>query len=52
MSDYGFKTSDDNRATVLNAKNPIFGFDMQHTPERSRHFTSWTQRHRQSILVQ
>lgn len=38
MSDYGFKTSDDNRATVLNAKNPIFGFDMQHTPRAFKTF--------------
>jgi hypothetical protein len=38
MSDYGFKTSDDNRATVLNAKNPIFGFDMQHKPRAFKTF--------------
>lgn len=38
MSDYGFKTNDDNRATVLNAKNPIFGFDMQHTPRAFKTF--------------
>ena len=38
MSDYGFKTSDDNRATVLNAKNPIFGFDMQHNPRAFKTF--------------
>ena len=38
MSDYGFKTSDNNRATVLNAKNPIFGFDMQHTPRAFKTF--------------
>lgn len=38
MSDYGFKTSDDNRATVLNAKNPIFGFDMQHIPRAFKTF--------------
>lgn len=38
MSDYGFKTTDDNRATVLNAKNPIFGFDMQHTPRAFKTF--------------
>lgn len=38
MSDYGFKTKDDNRATVLNAKNPIFGFDMQHTPRAFKTF--------------
>lgn len=38
MSDYGFKTSDDNRATVLNAKNPIFGFDIQHTPRAFKTF--------------
>lgn len=38
MSDYGFKTSDNNRATVLNAKNPIFGFDMRHKPRAFKTF--------------
>lgn len=38
MSDYGFKTDDKNRATVLNAKNPIFGFDLQHTPRAFKTF--------------
>lgn len=38
MSDYGFKTTDDNRASVLNAKNPMFGFDMQHTPRAFKTF--------------
>ena len=28
MSDYGFATKDQNGDTAINAKNPIFGFDM------------------------
>lgn len=32
MSDYGFATKDQNGNTAINAKNPIFGFDMGHRP--------------------
>ena len=32
MSDYGFSTKDQNGNTAINAKNPIFGFDMGHRP--------------------
>ena len=32
MSDYGFATKDQNGDNAINAKNPIFGFDMGHRP--------------------
>ena len=32
MSDYGFTTKDQNGMNAVNAKNPIFGFDMGHQP--------------------
>lgn len=32
MSDYGFSTKDQNGNSAINAKNPIFGFDMGHRP--------------------
>lgn len=32
MSDYGFATLDQNGNAAINAKNPIFGFDMGHRP--------------------
>jgi hypothetical protein len=32
MSDYGFSTKDQNGDNAINAKNPIFGFDMGHRP--------------------
>lgn len=32
MSDYGFATKDLNGNNAINAKNPIFGFDMGHRP--------------------
>lgn len=38
MSDYGFRTDDKKMATVLNAKNPIFGFDMRHSPRAFKTF--------------
>lgn len=38
MSDYGFKTDDKDRSTILNAKNPIFGFDMRHSPRAFKTF--------------
>lgn len=41
MSDYGFKTLDKSNATSINAKHPIFGFDMGHLPRafKTLHFT-------------
>ena len=38
MSDYGFKTLDKSNATVINAKYPIFGFDMAHLPRAYKTF--------------
>lgn len=39
MSDYGFKTLDKSNATVINAKYPIFGFDMAHLPRAYKTFS-------------
>lgn len=38
MSDYGFKTHDDTGKIAINAKNPIFGFDMGHKPRAFKTF--------------
>lgn len=38
MSDYGFKTHDDTGKIAINAKNPIFGFDMGHNPRAFKTF--------------
>ena len=38
MSDYGFKTHDELNKTAINAKNPIFGFDVRHTPRAFKTF--------------
>lgn len=38
MSDYGFKTNDATNKIALNAKNPIFGFDMGHKPRAFKTF--------------
>lgn len=38
MSDYGFKTFDESETIALNAKNPIFGFDMGHKPRAFKTF--------------
>ena len=38
MSDYGFKTDDKTGKIALNAKNPIFGFDMGHKPRAFKTF--------------
>lgn len=38
MSDYGFKTHDNTGKIAINAKNPIFGFDMGHKPRAFKTF--------------
>lgn len=38
MSNYGLLTKDNDGATVINAKNPIFGFDMGHNPRPFKTF--------------
>lgn len=38
MSDYGFKTIDESNAVAINAKNPLFGFDMGHRPRPYKTF--------------
>lgn len=38
MSDYGFKTHDDTGKIAINAKNPIFGFDVGHKPRAFKTF--------------
>lgn len=38
MSDYGFKTHDATNKVAINAKNPIFGFDMAHKPRAFKTF--------------
>lgn len=38
MSDYGFATKDENGNIAINAKNPIFGFDMGHSPRAFKTF--------------
>ena len=38
MSDYGFKTHDNTGKIAINAKNPIFGFDMGHKPRGFKTF--------------
>lgn len=38
MSDYGFKTIDKSNAVAINAKNPLFGFDMGHKPRPYKTF--------------
>lgn len=38
MSDYGFKTHDDDGKIAINAKNPIFGFDVGHAPRAFKTF--------------
>ena len=38
MSDYGFKTHDATNKMALNAKNPLFGFDMGHRPRAFKTF--------------
>ncbi len=38
MNDYGFATLDQQGNNAINAKNPIFGFDMAHTPRPFKTF--------------